>query len=157
MSNAVFRRILVLATVVTLVTSAQPAGANGWCRIDPIIRVDGHEASIYIVTEADSTVRSTAYANVLVEYPWQSDGELVWVDPNHGFGYGMGVQVLPALDLGYPAGGIAIRISVLVATSQNGQPLMIEWAPGPAGNPTTSTMVGATNTWIVLNVVLPTG
>jgi len=156
MISAGVRRFVVALVVLSLVLVARPTSADGWCRIDPIVRVDGQEASIYIVTQADSTARAHSYANVLVEYPWQSQGELVWVDPNHGFGYGFGVQVVPSDSLSYPAGGIGIRISVMVATGQNDQPVMVEWAPGPEGSATYASVIGTTNSWIVLDTVLPT-
>ncbi len=155
MIGAGVRRTLVALVALSLLLVAQTASADGWCRVDPIVRVDGHEASIYVVTATDSTVRAHSYANVLVEYPWQSQGELVWVDPNHGFGYGFGVQVVPSDNLSNPPGGLAIRISVMVATGQAAQSVIVEWAPGPAGSATSAAITGTTNSWIVLNTVLP--
>lgn len=130
------------------------ASADGWCRVDPIIRVDGKQASIYVVTEADSAVRANSQANVTIEYPIGADGELVWVDPNHGFGYGLTVQMVPSPGVSYTEEGAEIRITVRMTTPHVFEPMMIEWAPGQAGSPTTASAIGETNRFVVLETVL---
>ncbi len=43
------RRTLVALVALSLLLVAKPTSADGWCR------VDRHEASIYVVTQANST------------------------------------------------------------------------------------------------------
>lgn len=151
-------RLLLLLAFLFLAPSASDRAAStmgeGWCHSDPVISIGGHQASVFVSTLANAEVQSQSHAYVLISYPRELEGELLWIDPNHGFGRGMNASVVPG-DLPFSAEHIAVRINVRVSGPVSGTPVAVEWAPGPLGSPISARVYGSTNSWIAFTAVLP--
>lgn len=136
----------LLATLVLLVLTA-PAGATyGWCRTDPIVRIGGKEANIFVSSTTPILDQAVGATIVVVTVPAGVGTELVATDA--GFGFGERVYFAQSLDLKVSEGNGRIEVLVSVFVPARGEPLpvLVEFVPS-AGDSADSAQ-GTTNQWV---------
>jgi len=126
---------------------ALPAGASyGWCRTDPIVRIGGREANIFVSSTTPILDQAVAPTIVLVSVPLGVSTELVATDP--GFGFGERVFFVQSLDLraNDGTGRIEVTVAVLVPARGAALPVLVEFVPSSGGPPASGE--GVTNQWV---------
>jgi hypothetical protein len=145
-------RRAILSTLfglVALLLVATSASANGWCRTDPKIRVDGHVYNIYIsVPDSDSAHAVVAATQVLITVPTGVDHELLGSDNGFGFGYNVVWIESPWMQSGN--NGPSVKVSVFVPATRS-IPVQVEWQPH--GEDVSERAYGNTNSWVTLRTI----
>lgn len=150
------RRFVLVAAliVVALAVTARPSAANGWCRTDPIIALDGRSASIWLTAEVFPDWQPGTVAIILVEIPLTVEAQVVYIDPNHGFQV-FQVVFIPNPGLAETANRIDVRISVITANPWAPRTgVGVEWAMNAEGAPIAASAYGAIGRTLVLNTAL---
>ena len=145
--------LTALLTTLALLVLAAPAGATyGWCRTDPIVRVGGREANIFVSSTTPILDQAVGATIVLVTVPLGVSTELVMTDP--GFGFGERVYFVPSPDLkaNEGSGRIEVIVSVLVTARGEPLPVLVELFPDQGGQ--LASAVGSTNRWVTFSAVI---
>ena len=94
-----------------------PRGADarlGWCRADPVVKIDGQTAHVYVSARVrnmrEARALATGPTRVVVAVP--PDVEAEYVAGNAGFGFGYEVVVEPSTDLAATATTLPVRVTV---------------------------------------------
>jgi hypothetical protein len=145
---------LAIALLAVLPLAERESLASGWCRTDPIISLNGHQGSIWLVTQVDPAWQPGTEAWIQIEYPKYVDGYIVYIDPGHGFEtYNVWMSQNKWLKKGW--GWIEVKITVYTSIPQ--APWTgagIEWANNASGSPIADATYGTTETTMVLRTVL---
>ncbi len=94
------RRVLLLAGAAAALLPAlgprRAAALRGWCRADPVVRVDGQTAHVYVSagvrTRREARALSTGPIRVVLRVPAGAEAEHVASDDGFGFGYAASVE-----------------------------------------------------------------
>ena len=143
MRRAILAPLFVLVALLLVATSAS---ANGWCRTDHKIRVDGHVYNIYIsVPDSDSAKAVVGATQVIIYIPNGVSHSLLDADNGFGFGYNVAWIEVPWLDDGYH--GPEVKVSVFVPATRS-IPVQVEWQP--RSEDVSARAYGNTNSWVTL-------
>ena len=142
-------RRAILSTLfglVALLLVATSASANGWCRTDPKIRVDGRVYNIYIsLPDSDSAKSVVAATQVMIYIPMGVSHSLLDTDNGFGFGYNVAWVEVPWLDDGIH--GPEVKVNVFVPATRS-IPVQVEWQP--RSEDVSGRAYGNTNSWVTL-------
>jgi hypothetical protein len=145
---------LAIAFLAVLPLAERESLAQGWCRTDPIISLNGHQGSIWLVTEVFPDWQPGTVAWIQIEHPYNVDAYIVYIDPNHGFEH-YDVWMVPNKWLKKGWGWIEVKITVYTSIPQ--APWTgagIEWANNASGYPIAASTYGSTETVMVLKTKL---
>jgi hypothetical protein len=138
--------ISTLFGLVALLLVATSASANGWCRTDPKIRVDGRVYNVYIsLPDSDSAHAVVAATQVLITIPTGVDHALL--DNDNGFGFGYNVVWIESPWLSNGPDGPTVKVNVYVPATRS-IPVQVEWQP--RGQDVSDRAYGNTNSWVTL-------
>lgn len=153
-----------LALLILLVGALPAGAARGWCRADPVVRLDNYTAAVYLSAPLDQWHQNSSSGDVLIEHPKDTVTMKLWEDPNLYFGQGVSTNFTTNSTLRKYATYMDIQIKVRVPATTNAMPILVEWAPGPVRwdangdplpNPVLASKAGFANQWIVLKTKLP--
>jgi hypothetical protein len=142
------RRALIstLFGLVALLLVATSASANGWCRTDPKIRVDGRVYNIYIsLPDSDAAKAVVGPTQVQIYIPMGVSHSLL--DTDDGFGFGYNVSWVEVSWLADGSHGPEVKVNVFVPATRS-IPVQVEWQP--RGEDVTERAYGNTNSWVAL-------
>ncbi len=106
--------------------SPRPAAAvRGWCKRDPVIRIDGKTARIWVSTKEDRLPDVTGPTEVVVTVPERAKTEFVWAD--NGFGYGYDLRFEESRRLKSGEQGTEVEVEVFVPARSDAVPIMVEF------------------------------
>jgi hypothetical protein len=118
---------LATASVAALGASQASAGRT-WCKRDPVVKIDGKVADIFLssYTELDRT--TTGPAEIVVSIPRGSTGELLAADRGFG-GYGYEVTFLVDETLKKSSISTQVQVKAFVPSADGSLPLKVDFAP----------------------------
>jgi len=117
--------------LLALVVLGQSVGADRqWCRVDPVVAINGKVANIVVFGHPDVPSLATGPTEVVILVPVGATTELLGAD--NGFGYGYAVYFVETSDLTQtkrtpfevrafvPAAGAALPVKVEVTAADSG-------------------------------------
>jgi hypothetical protein len=128
---------------------AAPArAARTWCKTDPVVKIDGKIADIWLGSYTDLHGAATGPAEIQVGVPVGVPTELLATDPGFGrLGYVVSFYQDPGLNK--DKGNVQVRIAVFVPSSDGTLPLTVDFAPRSSGLAAASAS-GYVNAWVSL-------
>jgi hypothetical protein len=145
---------LAIALLALLPLVERESLASGWCRTDPIISLNGHQGSVWLVTEVDPNWQRGTVAWIQIEHPLDVDASIVYIDPNHGFS-SYNVWMIPNRWLRTSDHAIDVRITIFTFIPQAPRSgAGIEWANNAAGFPIAAATYGAAGNVLTLQTAL---
>jgi hypothetical protein len=141
-----------LAAAGTSGTFRPAVAARGWCRSDPLVRIDGELA--YIIATAPRTIRKavTGPTEIVVTVPMGVQTKLVAAGST--FGEGETVRFAYSQDRAEASLGIDITVEAKVPARED-LPIGLEVARRTRGNHKKPTRAnGRTNRWVTLSTTL---
>lgn len=128
---------------------AAPAGAaRTWCKTDPVVKIDGKVADIWLGSYSDLHAAATGPAEIQIGVPVGVPAELLATDP--GFGQlGYVVSFYEDANLKKDKSKVQVRIAVFVPSSDGTLPLTVDFAPRSSGLAPASAS-GYANSWVVV-------
>jgi hypothetical protein len=137
---------LALAALGPALRPADAEAGIGWCRMDPVIRVNGRKAHIYVSSTQEMFAQAVAPIFLQVWHPLGASKQLLETD--NGFGHGYGIEFLPDPSLRSGTGWVEVNVS-LVAPALSSLPVRVEMVPDDPSKPTVA-RVGAANSWFYM-------
>jgi hypothetical protein len=142
------RLLMALATTMTLGAARTISAARGWCRSDPLVRVDGRLA--YVIYSAPWTIRqaTTGPTEIVFSIPHGVKAELI--APGPGLGEGESVRFVPTSSLHKTKSGVQVRVAARIPADTE-LPIRLECARrtrAARNNPAIAE--GTTNLWVTL-------
>jgi len=132
-------------------TSGASASAR-WCRSDPVVVIDGYVVDIQVGVPIDQLLKVTGATEIVITTPPGVDVALA--TPGIGFGYGEHVTFRESPSKSVTAEGMEIRIKVLVPTSDDSVPVLLQVSPGIVGLLAPETAEGVANQWVAQRTVI---
>jgi len=133
----------IMAIVLVLGGARVGSAELEWCRVDPVVKIDGVTYNIILASPTAILESATGPSEVVITVPAGTSYEIVSTDP--GFGYGETVQFVEARGKRISAGSFDVAVRVPASEKL---PVLVE-VIGPAG---TVTADGQTNKVISLTV-----
>ncbi|HYN88701.1 MAG TPA: hypothetical protein VER55_09230 [Ardenticatenaceae bacterium] len=153
-------RLLGLAAL-TLPAALRPSAAyalRGWCRLDPIVMIDGQLASIFVASYLEMQLLATGKTQVIVTVPPGVRSQLVATDVGFGL-HGYDVRFAESGELTATHDGLDIQIEVVVPARDAREgplPVTVDFIPIGFGRLTPGSAEGLANTWVILRAPEPT-
>lgn len=147
-------RALVLVVLVFTLTglSGQSAKAGvGWCRLDPIVMIDGNIADIFVAVPLLDLLKVNGPTEIIVTTPPDVSAYLIL--PGVGFLHGEIVTFETSPELNVTEEGIDVWIQVYVPARKN-IPVLVEFAPHIIGILWPTSAEGTANSWVSVYSVL---
>ena len=138
----------VLAAVPAVRFAGEATAARAWCRADPVLRIAGQRAHVYISSPAEMLESATDKIRLTVTLPPRVEGRLLDIAADFGEGYDVRFATSTALQV---AGGkVPVLIAVYCPARDGALPVVVELAPVGTGPLAASTAQGSANAWISL-------
>ena len=147
--------ILFAALLITSAVAVPSANAaRGWCRMDPVIMVDGQLADVFVGSSLDMLLKATGPIQIVVTIPTGSRAKVVLMDV--GFGRGYSFVFKQSSSLKRTAGHTQIKIRVYAPASSSTLPVSVNFAPRSLGSSLTDILIGKradghANAWVSLS------
>lgn len=148
-------RRLVLSGAVGFGAAAalnrSPVGAaKGWCRVDPLIAIDGDPADIFAAAPWEILWNVTGPIEFVVTVPKGVDARLIL--KGIGFGKGEKVSFTRSRRLKRRESGIEIKIKMRVPAKKR-IPVIVDFSPRIVGILQPERAKGVTNEWVTLKTI----
>jgi hypothetical protein len=147
--------VVTIASFILLsAVSAQSASAaRGWCKVDPVIVVDGQLADVYIGSTISMLLQATGPINLEITIPNGSTGSVILNDL--GFLHGYNVVFKHSSALTRTAQHTQIRVRVYAPASSSDLPVTVTIAPRTLTSSLLQILVGTSadgyaNSWVTL-------
>jgi hypothetical protein len=137
-----------LAAIPAVHLAGRVAAGRTWCRMDPVVKIDGKTADIWLASDTALNDTATGPAQIVVAVPVGVPAEILAVDRGFG-GLGYDVQFVEDSSLGKGWSGPQVRVRVYVPSSDGSLPLTVSFLPRSSGLGM-ATSLGLVNTWIKL-------
>lgn len=153
--NALTRRTMfrllggaTLAAVPALRLAGDAGAARSWCRADPVLRIGGQTAHVYISSPIEMLRSATDKIRLRVTLPSGVQGKLIDILADFDEGYDVRFSTSTALTV---AGGvIPVQLAVNCPARDETLPVMVEFAPVGDGQLRAGTAAGTADQWITL-------
>jgi hypothetical protein len=137
-----------LAAVAAGAAAGRAEAARTWCRTDPVVKIDGKVADIWLGSYTELHTAATGPAQIVVSVPKGVSTQLLACDL--GFGkYGYTVNFKQDAALTRSATGPQVIVSVYVPSKDASLPLSVSFAPRSSGLAAASAS-GFVNRWVTL-------
>ena len=136
-----------LATLPLAMRSSDAQAARGWCMADPLLRIAGVDAHVYIASPEAMLRSATDKIRLLVALPRGVEGKLIDILSDFGEGYEVRFSTLPGVRAS--TGKIPVRLAVYCPARDSTLPVHVEFAPVGAGSLTAGSATGMANDWII--------
>ena len=148
--RAVLRALAASALAAVPVTGLVERAAAGrlWCRADPVLRIGGQTAHVYITSSAAMLTSATDKIRLNVTLPQGVEGKLV--DILADFGKGYDVRFATSSTLKTAGGKISVQVAAYCPARDGTLPVTVEFVPVDTGPLTSGTAAGTANTWVTL-------
>lgn len=147
-----FRRGVPLLGVLALLlalTTAQAGAIIGWCKTDPIVRIDNRVLDIGVASHERILESSTGPTLVRIFVPAGLRTEVLEID--RGFGYGWEIDWVRSQVLEVTEQGIPVRVAVRVPSTED---LAVQVQLTDAAKRLVDQQIGRTNDWVRTETVL---
>jgi hypothetical protein len=122
------------------------AAGRSWCRADPVLRIGGQTAHVYIASYVEMLAAATDKIRLVVTVPVGVRARLD--DILADFGEGYDVRFAETRELRAANGRIPVRIAVYASASDGTLPVVVDFAPVGSGPLTAAGATGTANRWI---------
>jgi hypothetical protein len=134
-----------LTAAIAQATLARRADAGiRWCQVDPLIRVGGKQARLYLASTEEMLAKATSPVSVLFMVPYGVSYEVLESDNGFGFGYTVSWAVNGGMQVGQY---VPVQVGLVCPAWNSSIPVLVDWVPSDAGAGT-RTVEGRSNTWI---------
>lgn len=139
-----------MAAALPIATFANGAEAGrGWCRHDPVVKIDGQVVDIWVSSYQEMYDLATGAVIVVVKVPKGATAELLAVD--QGFGYGYDIRFETSDNLTRNSAHTQVRVSVYAPASTKELPVRVEFSPRSTGPLSEyESEYGTANSWVVI-------
>jgi hypothetical protein len=129
--------------------AARGASAQrAWCRADPLLRIAGQEAHVYVASYAAMRTAATGKIRLVVTTPAQVEAKLL--DVLADFGEGYDVEFERSRTLRAASGRVPVRVAVYAPASDGTLPILVDFVPVGSGPLAPASAAGTANTWITV-------
>ena len=146
MSRLVLAAAIALATLGMLVSAPSASAGNGWCRVDPIVIIDGQIADIFVGSTLSALLSTTGPIEIVVTVP--PGTRTTHVISDLGFGRGYDFSFVESSDLVETADGVSVDVAVYVPARTNTLPVSVFFAPRLLGILWPASADGYANRWV---------
>ncbi len=154
------RRVLCLlaGACLGLVPGVRPRGASAgrqWCRADPVVRINGHTAHVYVSAYLRNMNQArrlaTGPTQIVVRVPAGIPVRHIASDDGYGFGYDFAFE-----ESGEPGGGpapvpIPVHVEVRVPMERGDVPIRARFVPTRPGLLARGEGQGTSNGWVAFD------
>jgi hypothetical protein len=145
-------RAFVLAAVLLAFNSLNTSASIGWCRSDPVLRIEGNLADVFVSIPLAEVPKVNGPTRFVITTPGGIDEAVLLTSP--GFGYGETVTFQESSSLKLTSTGIQLRIKAFVPATNGTIPVLVEFAPRVIGILKPASAEGFTNQWITIQTSL---
>jgi hypothetical protein len=135
-----------LAAVPAFRFATEAEAARGWCRADPLLRIAGQYAHVYITSTSAMLRSATDKIRLTVTLPLGVRGRLD--DVLADFGEGYDVRFRESSTLQVVNGLVPVRVAVYCPARDSTLSVTVEFAPVGDGPLSPGSAAGTANTWI---------
>ena len=129
--------------------AARGAGAQrAWCRADPLLRIAGQEAHVYVASYVEMRAAATGKIRLVVTIPDRVEAKLL--DVLADFGEGYDVDFARSRDLRAASGRVPVRVAVYAPASDGTLPVLVDFVPVGSGPLAPASAAGTANAWLTL-------
>jgi hypothetical protein len=150
-------RVLITALTALVFTGglaiSDANAARGWCRVDPVIMVDGQLADVFVGSSASMLLQATGPIKMVITIPNGSNGIVVLTDL--GFLRGYNIEFKHSSKLTKTKRHTQIQISVYAPATTSLLPVTVTFAPRSLESSLKeilfgTSVTGTSNQWIKL-------
>jgi hypothetical protein len=145
-------RVLCLAILVVSLTPHGTSASVGWCRSDPIVKIKGDLADIFVAAPLDAPLKVTGPTKIVLTIPQEVSAAAIVA--GKGFGRGENLAIANSSDLQVTQTGIEVLIDVFVPATDVAMPVRVEFAPRVVGILDPAYAEGVANAWVSLSTEL---
>ena len=148
-------------SLAAVVAGAMLAGAGvraasagrSWCRVDPVVSIDGQLADIFIASDVMMLLKATGPVKIKISIPQGSNGWVVLTDL--GFGRGYDISFVQTADLVRSNGRTPVKVDVYAPAKDSSLPVVVTFAPRSLGSSLGDILFGMSangnaNSWVTL-------
>jgi hypothetical protein len=143
---------LIGAATISALSAGQFRGdasaARGWCRADPILRIGGQKAHVYITSPRAMLRSATDKIVLIVTIPDEVDGKLVDILSDFDEGYDVDFESSSTMHV--VDGMIPVRAAVYCPARDDTLSVSVEFAPVGDGPLSAGYADGSANSWIIV-------
>lgn len=144
--------ILALFFVALVVGVPDVSAGRTWCRTDPVIKVDGQVADIWVSSYTEMNTSATGPVKIVVPIPTGSTGAVYAMD--NGFGQGYQISFVKSSSMQRTATHTQVRVQVYAPAKDSTLPVQVDMMPR-SQNGNTGVLLGASasgtaNKWVSL-------
>jgi hypothetical protein len=140
---------VALATLGLLAAGSTVEAGKGWCRVDPVVVIDGQTADIFIGSDSSALTTTTGPIKIVVTVP--STSQATHVISDAGFGRGYDFRIAKSSTLESTATDTPVRIEVYVPATSSALPISVFFSPRILTILTPASADGHANNWVRLN------
>jgi hypothetical protein len=137
-----------LAAVPALRLAEEATAGRTWCRADPVLRIGGQTAHVYITSPVEMLKSATDKIMLRVTLPRGVEGKLTDILADFGRGYDVRFATSSALTA--VDGVIPVQLAVSCPARDATLPVTVEFAPVGDGPLVSAAASGTANAWITL-------
>ncbi len=149
------RNLLTILAILVLsisISSPQADAARGWCKVDPVIMVDGQLADVFVGSTPEMLLQATGPIKMEIMIPKGSKGAVILMDL--GFLRGYDIKFIQSAELKKTKTHTQIQVRVY-APSKTTLPVTVTFAPRTLNSSLTdilfgSSVDGSSNSWVTL-------
>jgi hypothetical protein len=132
--------------------NAASAGRS-WCRVDPVVIIDGQLADIFVASDLKMLLKATGPITMRISIPEGSKGWVVLTDL--GFGKGYDIDFVETSDLARDGRRTPVVIDVYAPAKDSALPVTVTFAPRTLGSSLADILFGMSaegtaNSWVTL-------
>jgi hypothetical protein len=140
---------IMLAALGTILSGTGAEAGKGWCRVDPIVIIDGQIADIFIGSTLKALTTTTGPINVVVTVPQEVSATHLISDL--GFGRGYDFRIVKSSSLQKDGDKVPVQIEVFVPARSDELPISVFFSPRLLGILWPASADGEANEWITLH------
>ena len=140
--------VILAASGMTFTGSTADAG-KGWCRVDPVVIIDGQIADIFVGSTLSALTSTTGPIKVVVTVP--EGAKTTYVISDLGFLRGYDFRFATSPDLEKTADGVPVRVAVYVPAKSDSLPITVYFSPRLLGLLWPASADGHANSWVTVN------
>jgi hypothetical protein len=138
---------------VSLVGAREAEAARAWCRVDPVVLIDGQLADIFVGSDLRMLLSATGPIKMQISIPTGSKGNVVLTDL--GFTRGYSISFVQTSSLVRQNGRTPVIVKVYAPAKDSSLPVSVNFSPRSLGSSLMDILFGMTadgtaNSWVTL-------
>lgn len=146
--RAVLGVAVAAAVIGMLATGPSAQAGKGWCRVDPVVIIDGQVTDIFVGSDPSALLTTTGPIQIVVTVPAEMSATHVISDL--GFGRGYDFSIVESSQLVATADSVPVDVEVYVPATGDALPVSVYFAPRLLGLLQPASTDGHANAWVEL-------